>query len=322
MNPVRLDSPGVEWPRLRVDDWVETRDTLHLWMQIIGKIRLAHAPMLNHWWQVPLYVTPRGLTTSAIPYGEGAFDIEFDFCDHHVYIRSSIGTTASVALHPMSVADFHAEIFAALDRLGIYTTIRRVPVEVDPAIPFTEDRQHASYDGDAAYAFWCQLLQADRVLNQFRSRFIGKVSPVHLFWGSMDLACTRFSGRTAPTHPGGAPNCGDWVMVEGYSHELSSCGFWPGGSAEGSFYSYAYPEPEGYSTYPLDVEDAFYSREFKQFLLPYAAVRAAKDPDRELLRFMQGAYVAAAECGRWDRAALEVDPDRWLEHRRGRPQRR
>jgi hypothetical protein len=306
---------AARWPRLRVDDWTATRDTLHMWTQIVGKIRLAQAPLVNHWWQVTLYVSPRGLTTSAIPYGAGNFDIEFDFIDHRLQIRSSEGGTRHVALEPKSVADFYDETLRALGELGIAVQIQPTPNEVDPAIPFAEDREHASYDRDAVNLFWRQLVAANRVMHEFRSEFIGKVSPVHFFWGSMDLACTRFTGRTAPEHPGGAPNCGDWVMVEGYSHELSSCGFWPGGGDEGAFYAYAYPEPDGFADYPVAPREAFYSKANGQFLLPYEAVRTAQDPDRTLLEFLRTTYEAAAVPGNWDRAALDVDPRRWSHKR-------
>nr|WP_167996094.1 DUF5996 family protein [Arthrobacter pigmenti] len=299
---------------MRVDDWTETRDTLHMWTQIVGKIRLAHAPLFNHWWQVTLYVSPRGLTTAAIPYQDRNFDIEFDFCDHRLRIRSSDGDTRDFELKPMTVADFHAQIMAALSELGINPQIQARPNEVDPAIPFAEDTQHASYDPDAANLFWRQLIQADRVIGQFRSHFIGKVSPVHFFWGAMDLACTRFSGREAPTHPGGTPNCADWVMEEGYSHELSSCGFWPGGGEEGAFYAYAYPEPDGFADSAVRPDEAFYSTENGQFLLPYEAVRTAADPDQTLLEFLHTTYEAAAANGHWDRTALEVDPRRRARH--------
>jgi hypothetical protein len=299
------------WPSLRVHDWTDTRNTLHMWVQIVGKIRLAHAPFVNHWWQTTLYVSPRGLTTGAIPYGTGTFDVEFDFIDHQLVVRSSSGATRTVALESKPVATFYAEALGALDELGLHTTIQATPNEVDPAIPFAEDHEHVAYDADAAHLFWRQLIQADRVIGEFRSRFIGKVSPVHFFWGAMDLACTRFSGRGAPPHPGGAPNCGDWVMVEGYSHELSSCGFWPGGGDEGAFYAYAYPEPDGFATHRVEPREAFYSSEFRQYLLPYEAVRAASEPDRVLLDFLQTTYDAAAEHGHWDRTALEADPGRW-----------
>jgi hypothetical protein len=307
----RLDG----WPALRVADWVATRDTLHMWTQIVGKIRMAHEPLLNHWWQVTLYVSPRGLTTSAIPYRCGAFDLEFDFVDHQLLIRSSDGGTRSVALTPMPVAEFHDKTMRALAGLGIEARISARPNEVDPAIPFAEDHEHASYDPQAAHLFWRQLLAADRVIGEFRSHFVGKVSPVHFWWGAMDLACTRFSGRTAPAHPGGAPNCADWVMVEGYSRELSSCGFWPGGGDEGAFYAYAYPEPAGFADYRIGPDAAYYSTDYGQFLLPYEAVRTAAHPEQALLEFLHSTYDAAAECGGWDRAALEDDPGRWEQHR-------
>ncbi|MER7545483.1 DUF5996 family protein [Spirillospora sp. NPDC127506] len=299
-----------DWPRLRAADWTATRETLHMWAQIVGKVRLAHAPLLNHWWQVTLYVSPRGLTTSAVPYRDGVFDIEFDFVEHLLRIRSSDGGSRTVALEPKSVADFYAETMAALHELDIEAPIQASPNEVEPAIPFAEDHQNASYDADAAHLFWRQLLQADRVLGEFRSRFTGKVSPVHFFWGAMDLACTRFSGRPAPKHPGGAPNCPDWVMVEGYSGELSSAGFWPGGGEEGAFYSYAYPEPEGFPDHPVAPKEAFYSSEMGEFVLPYEAVATAEDPDATLTDFLQTTYEAAAELANWDRGALEDTPTR------------
>jgi hypothetical protein len=306
------------WPSLRVADWTATRDTLHMWTQIVGKIRLEHAPLLNHWWQVTMYVTARGLTTSAIPYGSATFDIEFDFVDHQLRIRSSDHGARNVALEPMPVAEFLTRTMAALGELGIEASISARPNEVERAIPFAEDHEHASYDAEAVHLFWRQLVAADRVIGAFRSRFVGKVSPVHFFWGSMDLACTRFSGRPAPPHPGGVPNCGDWVMVEGYSRELSSCGFWPGGGEEGAFYAYAYPEPAGFADYPVRPNEAFYSSEYRQFLLPYEAVRTASDPERTLIEFLQTTYEAAAELGNWDRPALEDDPHRWRDHRRDR----
>ncbi|OLF05916.1 hypothetical protein BLA60_34665 [Actinophytocola xinjiangensis] len=308
---------GTDWPALRVEDWTATRDTLHMWTQIVGKIRLAHAPLVNHWWQVTLYVSPRGLTTSAIPHRSGVFDLEFDFLEHRLVVRDSGGGARAVALTARPVAEFYAETMGALADLDIDTTITPRPNEVEPAIPFAADYEHRAYDPDAAWLFWRQLIQADRVLGEFRSRFVGKVSPVHFFWGAMDLACTRFSGRTAPTHPGGAPNCGDWVMVEGYSRELSSCGFWPGGGAEGAFYAYAYPEPAGFAEHPVGQDGAYYSQENGQFLLPYEAVRTARDPDATLLAFLQTTYEAAAEHGGWDRGALEDDPGRWDTHRSG-----
>lgn len=289
-----------------------------MWSQIVGKVRLAHSPLINHWWQVTSYVTPRGLTTSAIPYGTEAFDIEFDFIDHLLGIRKSTGTTRTVRLEPKSVAQFYSQTMQALDELGLHTHVQSRPNEVDPALPFTDDVVHATYDPDAAHLFWRQLLQANRVLGQFRARFVGKVSPVHFFWGAMDLACTRFSGRGAPRHPGGAPNVGDWVMVEGYSRELSSCGFFPGGGEEGAFYAYAYPEPAGFANHPVSPSEAQYSKDLGEFLLPYEAVRAASDPAQMLLGFLQDTYEAAAIHADWDRAALEDDPDRWAaQQRRG-----
>lgn len=306
-SPVDADA----WPALRVADWEPTRDTMHMWTQVVGKVRMAHSPLVNHWWQVPFYVSARGLTTSAIPYRTRVFDIEFDLSGHQLVIRDSNGAHREFPLEPMPVADFHARVMQALDELGIETHIQPTPNEVATAIPFAEDTVHASYDPSAASLFWKQLIQADRGLHEFRSRFRGKVSPVHFFWGSFDLACTRFSGRPAPEHPGGAPNCGDWVMVEGYSHELSSCGFWPGGGDEGAFYAYAYPEPDGFADHRVEPDEAFYSAEFRQFLLPYEAVRTADDPDATLQRFLQTTYEAAADNADWDRSSLECDPHRW-----------
>ncbi|NED97079.1 hypothetical protein G1H11_17390 [Phytoactinopolyspora alkaliphila] len=306
-----------DWPRLRVDDWTDTRDTLHMWTQVVGKIRLSQAPLLNHWWQVTLYVSPRGLTTGAIPYRGGSFDLEFDFVEHRLRVRSSAGEERFVGLSSRPVADFYGETITALAQLGIETTIDARPNEVDPAIPFAHDDQHATYDPEAAHLFWQQLLQADRGLGEFRSHFVGKVSPVHFFWGAMDLACTRFSGRDAPEHPGGAPNCGDWVMVEGYSRELSSAGFWPGGGEEGAFYAYAYPEPDGFPEHPVAPDAAYYSVENGQFLLPYEAVAEADDPDQALAQFLHSTYLAAADLGGWDRKRLEDDPARWPQHRPG-----
>ncbi|MEE2035163.1 DUF5996 family protein [Rhodococcus chondri] len=300
--------PGEDRPSLRVADWVATRDTLHMWLQIVGKIRLVHSPMVNHWWQTTLYVTPRGLGTSSIPYGGSVFDVEFDFCEHNLRIRSSDGGSRVVPLTAQPVADFYARTLGALDQLGIATHIQGAPNEVDPAIPFAQDHEHDAYDPDAAHLFWRQLLRADRVLQEFRADFLGKINPVYFFRGAMDLACTRFSGRIAPPHPGGIPNCPDRVMVEAYSHELSSCGFWPGGGDEGAFYSYAYPAPEGYADHRVRSDAAYYSAELGEFLLPYEAVRTATDPDAELLRFLRDTYDAAAELAHWDRPHLERRP--------------
>jgi hypothetical protein len=302
------------WPSAPLEEWAATRDTLHMWTEIVGKVRLALAPMVNHWWQVPLYVSTRGLTTSAIPYGERTFECEFDFCDHQLHVRSSDGGERRVALEPKTVAAFYHETLAALGALGIEVKLWPTPVEVESAVPFPEDTAHASYQPEHVHRFWVQLTSVQRVMTEFRSRFVGKVSPVHFFWGAMDLAVTRFSGRPAPPHPGGAPNLADRVMTEAYSHEVSSCGFWPGGSAEGSFYSYAYPEPTGYAQYPVRPSAAAYSAEAGEFLLPYEAVRTADDPDRALMEFLQSTYEAAAEYGGWDREALEIRPERLMTH--------
>ncbi len=296
------------WPELAYEDWKDTLETLHLWTQVVGKVRLVQTPWINHSWHVPLYVTARGLTTSPIPYGARAFEIAFDFIAHRLRIDTDDGGTAEIPLRPQSVADFHREVFARLAGLGIDVAIRTMPCEIPDAIPFEQDRTHASYDPDAATRFWRALVQADRVFKAFRSRFGGKVSPVHFFWGSFDLAVTRFSGRQAPAHPGGVPNMADWVAREAYSHEVSSAGFWPGGAAlpEAVFYSYAYPEPKGFRDVTVRPSAAGFDQTLGEFVLPYAAVRAAADPDDMLLEFLQSTYDAAAERGRWDRQALEA----------------
>ena len=289
------------WPALAVDDWADSRETFHMFTQIVGKIRLKCEPMVNHWWQVPLYVSARGLTTGSMPYDGDAFDMEFDLIDHVLRIRRSDGRSTELALAAMPVAEFYAATMAALARIGIEVAIVARPNEVDPAIPFADDFTHASYDPAAIHLFWLQLVQAQRVLTAFRAGFGGKVSPVHFFWGAIDLAVTRFSGRAAPVHPGGVPNCPDHVMVEGYSHEISSAGFWPGGGAEGAFYSYAYPAPEGFADAPVP-EPAYFDTALGEFLLPYEAVRAAGDPDALVLEFLEATYAAAADLGRWDRS--------------------
>lgn len=290
------------WPRLATAEWDDTRTTFHLWTQIVGKVRMAYAPMQNHWWQVPLYVSARGLTTGAIPHGAEVFEVEFDVLAHRLEIRVSDGGRAGFALEPMTVAAFYARFLAELATLGIEPRIHAVPNEVDPAIPFEQDEEHAAYDPRAVTLFWRQLIQADRALGRFRAGFAGKCSPVHLFWGALDLAVTRFSGRTAPEHPGGVPNCPDRVMVEGYSHEISSAGFWPGGGAEGAFYSYAYPAPDGFAEAPVP-EGAFYSAELGEFLLPYEVVADSPDPDALVAAFLQATFDAARALGRWDEAA-------------------
>jgi hypothetical protein len=301
------------WPALPLASWRDTYATLHMWMQIVGKTRLALAPMENHWWQVPLYVTPRGLTTSAMPCGQRNVDVEFDFLQHRLAIRTSDGGENEFALDAYSVADFFERYLDALHSLGVAPALMARPVEVDVAIPFAEDRQHASYDAAAAQRWWRILAQADRVLKRFRGRFLGKQSPVHFFWGSFDLAATRFSGRNAPRHPGGAPNCADYVMVEAYSRECASCGFWPGGGAieDPAFYAYAYPEPAGYAERSAGASGGYYDRNAHEFLLPYDTVRTARDPDAVLLDFLQATYDAAADCGGWDRATLDRAPAEW-----------
>jgi hypothetical protein len=290
------------WPALPLDAWKDTRDTIHMWTQIIGKIRLKLAPPLNHWWQVPLYVTSRGLTTTPIPFRDRGFDVTFDFIDHLLIVQTSDGRTEQIPLRPRSVADFYGEVMAALQRLGIDVRIWTVPSEVPAPIRFEQDMQHASYDPDYAHRAWRVLLATDEILKEFRGRFIGKASPVHFFWGGFDLAVTRFSGRRAPERVGA-----DAVTREGYSHEVSSSGFWFGsGSLTGpAFYSYAAPEPAGFKEAAIRPAAAFYSAEFSNFLLPYDAVRAAPDPRAMLLEFLESTYEAAASLGRWDREKLE-----------------
>jgi hypothetical protein len=293
------------WPRLVVDEWADTRDTLLLWTQVVGKVRMALTPLVNHWWNVPLYVSTRGLTTSPIPYGTRSFAMTFDFVDHRLVVDTDDPDRRAVALAPKPVAQFYAETMAALGELGIEVAILARPVEVAEAIPFAEDEVHRSYDADAAHRFWRLLVQSERVFQVFRARFLGKVSPVHVFWGALDLACTRFSGRPAPTHPGGAPNCADWVMEEAYSHEVASAGYFAGGAVEGAYYAYAYPEPPGYADFPVRPADAGYDLTLREFLLPYDVVRRAADPDAVLLDFLQSTYEASADLAGWDRAALE-----------------
>jgi hypothetical protein len=294
------------WPALPLAAWKDTYSTLHMWTQIVGKIRLALTPLVNHWWNVPLYVAPRGLSTSAIPYNDRFFQITFDFISHLLLIETTDGSTKTIALRSRSVAEFYQEMMAALNSLGMPVTIWTTPVEVADRTPFEKDQKHSTYDPEYAQRVWRILAQTSRVLTEFRSRFIGKVSPVHFFWGAFDLAVTRFSGRTAPSHPG-VPNCGLFVMVEAYSHEVSSCGFWPGGGLidEPAFYAYAYPEPQGFKEYPIQPPEAFYHREISEFLLPYDVVRSAKSPDEVLLSFLQSTYEAEAMCAKWDRAGLE-----------------
>ncbi len=298
------------WPSLPLEQWQDTYTTLQMWTQIVGKVRLASSPMENHWWQVPLYVTARGLTTSPIPYGLEVFQIDFDFVDHRLFINTSEGSERRLALAPRTVADFYREVMEALGSLGIDVRIWTTPVEVPDLTPFEQDRAHAAYAPDAAHRFWRVLVQADRVLKAFRGRFLGKSSPVHFFWGAFDLAVTRFSGRPAPAYTGAAPNVGVHVMHEAYSHEVSSAGFWPGDARlpYPAFYSYAVPTPPGFPEAPIRPEAAFFSPELGEFILPYDAVRTAARPDEMLLAFLQSTYDTAATLGGWDRPALEERP--------------
>lgn len=297
------------WPGLPFEEWQDTYATLHMWMQVVGKIRLEQTPLVNHWWNVTLYVTPRGLTTGTMPHGNEAFRIDFDFVDHRLKIATSRGGAFSTALEPRTVADFHEVVMGGLEELSMPVEIWTKPMEVEIAIPFEKDEEHAAYDPDAAHRLWRILVQCDRVFGEFRSLFVGKCSPAHFFWGAFDMAVTRFSGRNAPDHPG-APFIARWVAREAYSHECSSCGFWPGGGPvpEPVFYAYAYPEPVGFREWPVAPQAAYYSTDLFEYLLPYEAVRRADDPDAALLAFMQSTYEAAAELGGWDRKALERYP--------------
>jgi len=294
------------WPEIPYGAWRETAVTLHLWTQIAGKVRLSLTPWVNHSWQVPLYVSARGLTTSPIPCAGEILELEFDFVRHRLLARSSRGEERSFALEPQTVADFYARVRAVLRELGIEVAINERPAEVPNPIPFPDDRTHSSYDADAAHRFWRALVKIDTVLKLFRSGFLGKVSPVHFFWGSFDMAVTRFSGRPAPLHPGGVPGLTDAVTREAYSHEVSSAGFWAGNDAfrRAAFYSYAYPEPAGFSEQPV-IPGASYDKQLREFILPYEQVRQAADPEATLLEFLTRTYDAAAQCGRWDRTALE-----------------
>lgn len=302
-------SDDVTWPALPLDAWRETYETLHLWTQIVGKVRLALSDWVNHYWHIALYVTPRGLTTSPIPRGTRIFQIDFDFIGHELIISSSDGRTSRLTLQVQSVAAFYAHFMAELDRLELPVDMHAIPCEVADPIPFAQDEQHRAYNPDYVNRFWRILVQADRVFKRFRADFIGKCSPVHYFWGAADLAVTRFSGRTAPPHPGGIPNLPDHVTREAYSHELCSCGFWPGGGpiTYPAFYAYAYPEPAGFAQASVAPAGAFYSSDLREFILPYDIVRQADSPDEILLAFLQSTYDAAARLGRWERGVLERD---------------
>jgi hypothetical protein len=295
-----------DWPDIAYADWRETAAALQLWTQIVGKVRLALTPWVNHGWQVALYVSARGLTTSPIPSGAGILEIEFDFIAHRLAARTSRGGQAGFPLEPRAVADFYHRVMELLHGLGVQVAVNEMPNEVADPIRFSQDVTHRSYDAPAAHRFWQALVQVDRVFRLFRTGFLGKVSPVHFFWGSFDLAVTRFSGRRAPRHPGGIPGLPDSVTREAYSHEVSSAGFWPGSEAypHPAFYSYAYPEPPGFRARPVP-GGALFDTALGEFVLPYDTVRAAADPDALLLDFLSSSYAAAADCGGWDRAALE-----------------
>ncbi len=299
------------WPSLPLEAWTDTYATVHLWTQIVGKVRLVQSPWLNHSWHVTLYVTPRGLTTSPIPHGDRIFQLDFDFLEHRLTVQSSDGGVGGFALEPYSVATFYRHLMDTMGNLDLHVDIHATPNEVPDPVRFDRDETHRAYDREYANRFWRVLVQTDRVFKQFRARFIGKCSPVHYFWGAPDLAVTRFSGRRAPEHPGGVPHLPDWVTREAYSHEVSSCGFWPGGGPvpHAAFYSYAYPEPPGFSGAPVKPGDAFYSKDLREFILAYDVVRRSKSPDDTLLDFLQTTYAAAANLARWDRASLERGAD-------------
>ena len=296
------------WPDLPYGAWEATYETLHMWMQIVGKIRLARMPWQNHTWQVTLYPSTCGLTTGRMPYGDESFEIEFDFVAHELEVRTSRGDRRGIPLAPMSVAQFHASLMQALTALRMPVSIYGRPVEVESRLPFDEDDVHRSYDADCANRCWRIMCSSAECFTRFRSRYFGKASPVHFFWGSFDLAVTRFSGRLAPPHPGGVPNLPDRVTRDAYSHEVSSAGFWPGGAVAPYplFYSYAYPEPKGFADATVQPPSARYDATLHEFILPYADLRHADDPERTLLAFLQSTYEAAADLGGWDRRSLEV----------------
>ncbi|MEP6808885.1 MAG: DUF5996 family protein [Chthoniobacterales bacterium] len=305
------DTDSGRWPPLPYAEWKETAATLQLWTQIVGKVRLALAPWQNHSWHVTLYVSARGLTTALLPHPRTSFEIEFDFIRHELCVRCSNGAEGVVALRPMTVADFYRQLRGVLRELDLEVKIFASPNEVDPAIPFAEDTTHAAYDPIYAQRFWTVLLQCDHAFKKFRSGFIGKCSPVHFFWGSFDLAVTRFSGRRAPQHPGGIPHLPDAVTREAYSHEVSSAGFWPGGPAmpEAVFYSYAYPSPPGFAEASVRSQGAAWNGAMGEFILPYEAVRTAANPEQILREFLESSYAAAANLAHWDRGNLELGED-------------
>jgi Family of unknown function (DUF5996) len=307
-----VPAPSEIWPSLPYAEWKETAKTLHMWTQVVGKIRLALSPWINHSWHVTLYLTARGLTTSPIPFGTRVFEIRFDFISHELRLLTSDGVLEVIPLVPQTVAQFYRAVMSALGDLGIEAHFSTTPNEVDPAIPFEENETDAAYDPAYANRFWRVLLQSDRVFKEFRSDFCGKCSPVHFFWGSFDLAVTRFSGRRAPPHPGGVPHLPDAVTREAYSHEVSSLGFWPGNEMmpDPIFYSYAYPEPRGFSEAKVKPAFASYNPQLKEFVLPYEKMRQSESPDAALLDFARSTYEAASTLGNWDRAAFtEVKPN-------------
>lgn len=314
MSLTSLRGEDLVWPALPpFEEWRDTCQTLHLWAQILGKLKLTLAPEMNHWWHVTLTVTPRGISTSSIPFGTRVFEMELDLHHHLLRIDTSEGSTTTLPLEGRPVAAFYDDVVTALSSIGLWPDIWPVPVEVEDRTPLDEDTHHGAYDPALAHRYWRALLQVDRVFRDFRARFLGKASPAHLFWGAFDHAITRFSGRRAPEHPG-SPNIADFVVREAYSHECSSAGFWPGGHGvdDATFYSYAYPEPLGYPGYPVAPTEARYHEELREFVLPYDVVRSARDPDGTLLGFLQSTYEAAANLGGWDRHVLE----------RGQPSRR
>jgi hypothetical protein len=295
------------WPALPFAEWKDTAITLHMWTQIVGKIRLTLTPWTNHSWHVTLYVTSRGLTTSPIPHGVCTFEIQFDFIDHQLLVDKSDGARRKLELKPQSVAEFYRTLMRILKDLDLPVTINTTPNEIENPIPLDRDEEHHFYDREYANRFWRVLVQSDRVFKEFRSRFCGKCSPVHFFWGSFDLAVTRFSGRPAPPHPGGVPHLPDAITREAYSQEVSSLGFWPGNAAMPTpiFYSYAYPEPPGFAGAKVQPREVYYESKLREYILPYDAVRTAEKPDEVLLDFAQSAYDAASKLGKWDRDALE-----------------
>jgi len=303
----KVNGASNQWAPLPFAEWKDTAITLHMWTQIVGKIRLTLSPWTNHSWHVTLYVTSRGLTTSPIPHGTSTFEIRFDFIDHELRILKSDGAVRVFKLRPQPVAKFYREVMNALAEMKLPVTINTTPNEIEKAISFDQDDEHRSYDPEYANRFWRVLVQSDRVFKEFRSRFCGKCSPVHFFWGSFDLAVTRFSGRPAPPHPGGVPHLPDEITREAYSQEVSSLGFWPGNAVAPTpvFYSYAYPEPPGFAETKVQPEAALYLRKLREFILPYDSVRTAEKPDDVLLDFAQSAYDAASKLGKWDRAALK-----------------